>query len=319
MRERGGRLAALTVDHGLGPESAGEAQAVAGWMAARGIEHHVLAWSGPKPATGIQEAARAARYGLLAEWCRAEGCLHLLTAHHREDQAETYLIRQRAKSGVDGLASMAGVRELEGCRLVRPLLGLPRARLTALLAAERQPFLRDPSNEDPRYERNRLRLGPDRLDPEAADAALAASRRHGELRRQRERALDRALARYAMLHPAGFGILDPAALGALDPELCERLLARLAATIGGALFPPRRARLARLRAGLSAAPARSRTLGGCRFVPWRGRLLVLRELAAAEPPIRIEPSECRLWDRRFAAALPIAADRGFALGYFGRF
>src|SRR5438067_8728243 len=129
-------------------------------MAARGIEHHVLAWSGPKPATGVQEAARAARYRLLAEWCRAQGCLHLLTAHHREDQAETHLIRRRAGSGIDGLAGMAAVRELPGCRLVRPLLSVPRARLAALLAAEGQPFLQDPSTLNPAFERARLRLQP---------------------------------------------------------------------------------------------------------------------------------------------------------------
>src|SRR5438067_13710680 len=109
-------------------------------MAARGIEHHVLAWSGPKPATGIQEAARAARYGLLAEWCRAQGCLHLPTAHHREDQAETYLIRERARSGLDGLVGMSARRELGGVRLVGLLPAVPYGRLTALLEAERQPF-----------------------------------------------------------------------------------------------------------------------------------------------------------------------------------
>jgi len=94
-RERGGRLAALTVDHQLRSESAEEARLVGGWLAARGIAHHVLVWTNTKPATGIQKAARAARYHLLAEWCRAQGCLHLLTAHHREDQAETSLIRRQ--------------------------------------------------------------------------------------------------------------------------------------------------------------------------------------------------------------------------------
>ena len=80
-----------------------------------------------------------------------------LTAHHREDQTETHLIRRRAGSGVDGLAGMSAVRELAGCRLVRPLLAVPRARLAALLAAEGQPFLRDPSNLNPVFERARLR------------------------------------------------------------------------------------------------------------------------------------------------------------------
>src|SRR5207237_5098138 len=157
-REHGGRLIALTVDHRLRPESAEEVRIVSGWLAARGISHHVLVWTDTKPATGIQEAARAARYRLLAGWCREQGCLHLLTAHHREDQAETHLIRRRAGSSVDGLAGMSAVREMAGVRLVRPLLTVPKARLIALLEAERQPFLSDPSNRNPIFERARLRL-----------------------------------------------------------------------------------------------------------------------------------------------------------------
>src|SRR5439155_7478782 len=132
----GGEAWALTVDHRLRPESAVEAQTVAEWLAPRAIPHEVLVWADKKPASGIQEAARAARYRLLAGWCRERGCLHLLTAHHREDQAETHLIRRRAGSGVDGLAGMSAVREMAGVRLVRPLLSVPKARLVALLAAE---------------------------------------------------------------------------------------------------------------------------------------------------------------------------------------
>src|SRR5439155_11044874 len=132
-KERGGAAWALTVDHGLRPESAAEACTVAGWLQARAIPHAILVWHGEKPASGLQEAARAARYRLLAEWCRAQGCLHLLAAHHRADQAETHLIRRRAKSGRDGLAGMSAVRELAGCRLVRPLLAVPQTRLRAFL------------------------------------------------------------------------------------------------------------------------------------------------------------------------------------------
>src|SRR5438045_1977521 len=82
---------------------------------------------------------------------------------------------------------------------------------------------------------------------------------------------------------------DPAAIGEADPDSAERLLGRIVGTIGRARYPARRERLAGLRAGLAAQPDRARTLGGCRFVPWRGRLLVLRELAAASPPVRLEP------------------------------
>jgi tRNA(Ile)-lysidine synthase len=347
-RQRGGRVWALTVDHGLRPESAAEARTVAGWLAGRSIAHEILMWAGDKPSSGIQEAARDARYRLMAEWCRTHGCLHLVTAHHREDQVETHLIRRRAGSGADGLAGMSAVRELAGCRLVRPLLSVPRARLQAVLAQEGQPFLRDPSNLNPAFERARLRAAleavipgcPEGTDPQSINTSLwnhgsgfAASPRPGmtladhfiqeirvcgAARIEREQALDDLLARAVSLHPAGFAMLEISVLSGADPESAERLLGRVAAALGAARHPARRARLGRLRAGLAAAPDRARTLGGCRFVPWRGRLLVLRELGAASAPVRLDPGARLVWDRRFAADLASAAPSGFILGHLGQ-
>lgn len=314
-RQRGGRAYALTVDHGLRPESAAEAATVAGWLAARGIPHETLVWSGAKPTTGIQAAARTARYDLLVEWCRRNGVLHLLTAHHREDQAETYLIRRRAKSGIDGLAGISAVRELAGCRLVRPLLAAPRAQLAALLEAERQPFLRDPSNLNPIFERARLRSV---LDDAAVDAAVAETRASAGRRIERAAALDALIARAVAIHPAGFAAVEAGVVGAADAGIAERLLGRVVACIGAAPYPARRVRLARLRAALAAVPNQARTLGGCRLVPWRGWLLVLREPAAAAEPIDVEPGCKLLWDRRFAVELSPDAPCAFRLGYLGR-
>ena len=317
-RQRGGQAWALIVDHRLRPESAAETRMVADWLAGRAIPHEVLVWRDAKPAGGIQEAARAARYRLLAAWCRERGCLHLLTAHHREDQAETHLIRRRAGSGIDGLAGMSAVREMPGLRLVRPLLAVPKARLLALLAAGRQPFLSDPSNQNPAFERSRLRQGRDALDAAGLDRLSAELRDLGHQRIVREHALDALLACTVRLHPAGFAALDPAAINKTEAELAERLLGRVALCIGGAPYPLRRLRLARLHAELADWPQRARTLGGCRFVPWRGQILVLREQAGAALPVRIEPGARVIWDRRFAIELPRTAAGGFTLGYLGQ-
>jgi len=313
-RHRGGRIWALTVDHRLRPESEAETRIVAAWLGSRGIGHTVLVWGGVKPTTGVQAAARIARYRLLAEWCTAHGCLHLLTAHHRADQAETFLIRRRAGSGVDGLAGMSVVRELSGVRLVRPVLGIEKSRLAALLDAEGQKFLCDPSNRNPAFERTRLRTRGANLAMAAALAEVAAN---GTSRVAREAALAGLLARAVTLHAAGFGILDRALI--LDKGgLGEQALGRVALTVGGGRYAPRLARLARLRAGLAAAPLRARTCGGCRFIPWRGRTLVVRELARAAPPTRLDPGRSVTWDRRFAADLPAEAHGPITLGYLGR-
>ncbi|MBM3518438.1 MAG: tRNA lysidine(34) synthetase TilS, partial [Alphaproteobacteria bacterium] len=170
-RGLGGRLVALTVDHGLRPESAAEARQVGAWLTAHGIAHRTLRWRGEKPRSNHQARARAARLALLADWCRRHGVLHVLLAHQREDQAETLLLRLGRGSGVSGLAAMAPVREAAGVRFLRPLLAVPRVRLEATLTALRQPWLSDPSNDMTAYARTTARALLPRLE------ALGASPR----------------------------------------------------------------------------------------------------------------------------------------------
>jgi len=316
-RERGGHICALTVDHGLRPESGAEIRLLHGWLAARAIRHEILPWSADKPASGVQKAAREARYALLAEWCREHGCLHLLTAHQGEDQAETHLIRRSAGSGANGLAGMSAIREFADCRILRPLLGVAKARLVALLDAERQPYITDPSNRDPIFERSRLRI----IGAVPVGANLAALLGDiiglGDQRAAYERKCDQLLAKAVALHPAGFAVLDPALVRA-PPDIAERALQSIVAAIGGKPYSARRERIARLRGILAAPECRGHTLGGCRFVHWRHRILVFRELAGAAGPVRLTPGTSMLWDRRFRIVLPATATESVTVGYLGR-
>lgn len=311
-RARGGVAWGLTVDHGLRSGSATEARQVAAWLAARGIPHRVLTWIGDKPATGIQEAARHARYGLLRDWCLAAGCRDLLTAHHREDQIETYLIRKRAGSGPDGLAGMSALRDLGGCRVVRPLLAAPKACLAAFLDGEGQPFLSDPSNRDPRFERSRVRSA------SADGAAIAAEiRRFAEARIARESAQGELIAAGVALDPAGFAFLDRSVIRAAPTEMSQAVLARVAATIGGVFYPLRRERVARLHADMVGDHPASRTLGGCRFVPRGEEILVMREASAAQPPVELPPGSRLVWDHRFEVLLEPEARETVVVGCLG--
>ena len=317
-RDRGGEICALTVDHRLRPESGAEILRLGSWLSARGIRHEVLVWTGEKPKSGIQEAARVARYRLLAGWCRERGCLHLLAGHHRDDQIETHLIRRRAGSGADGLAGMSAIRELGDCRVLRPLLGLARDRLVAFLQAEDQPFLDDPSNRDPGFERSRYRRGEVAMAGGAGAVDLAAEIcALGETRTSREHNVNALLVRCASVHPAGFAVLDQRVVSSAADELTGRLLSAIAMTIGGLVYSPRRERIARLHDMLVSSGARGHTLGGCRFLRWRERVLVFRELGQAAQPMRLTAGETKIWDRRFQIIVPPNASSALTIGYLG--
>src|SRR6266478_4821993 len=154
---RGPRLIAVTVDHGLRPEAAAEARGVKRLARSLDLPHRTLRWTGPKPRTGLPAAARAARYRLLAQAARASGATHILTAHTRDDQAETLLMRMLRGSGIAGLGAMARETERDGVRLARPLLDIPKSQLVATLKKAKIDFADDPTNRDLNFTRPRIR------------------------------------------------------------------------------------------------------------------------------------------------------------------
>ena len=167
---RGPRLIAVTVDHGLRPEAAREARDVKRLARALDVPHRTLHWTGAKPKTGLPAAARAARYRLLAKAALASGATHVMTAHTRDDQAETLLMRMLRGSGIAGLAAMARETEREGLWLARPLLDVPKSRLVATLDKAKIAFADDPTNRDMNFTRPRLRALMPALAEEGGDS-----------------------------------------------------------------------------------------------------------------------------------------------------
>jgi tRNA(Ile)-lysidine synthase len=183
-------LMAVTVDHGLRPEAKREAAAVKRLSERLGVEHVTMRWTGEKPSTGIQEAARVARYGLLVKAARRAKARCVVTAHTLDDQAETVLFRMARGSGLAGICGIArsvridtllagaaqplrageGAGQTGAVMLVRPLLDVPKARLIATLLEAGINYADDPSNVDPRFTRARLR----KLMPALAEEGLTS-------------------------------------------------------------------------------------------------------------------------------------------------
>jgi tRNA(Ile)-lysidine synthase len=294
----------LTVDHGLRPESAGEAAWVKQQAARLGLAYEKLNWTGAKPRSDLQAVARTARYDLLLAFCRDAGIDALATAHTADDQAETLLMRLARGSGLDGLAAIAPVSAWDGAALLRPLLGVTRARLEASLRERGAHWIEDPSNRDSRYERVRVRealragrafqLTPEKL-------ALSAKRLH-RARLALDDATEDFLNAALDVHPAGYGDLALAGLKQAPAEIGVRAIARMAAIFGGGMARPvRLARIEALYDALVGGESGAATLGGCVFSLRRGLLRVAREYGRIDPaPMPLPAQGAAVWDGRFA-------------------
>jgi tRNA(Ile)-lysidine synthase len=264
------KLLAITIDHGLRPQAVAEAAAVKRLARRLGVAHGTLRWRGKKPKSGLQNAARIARYRLLAQAAARAGYAHIMTAHTLDDQAETVLFRLARGSGVTGLAGMAAASLLpvgdSEVFLVRPLLQIPKSRLVATLKAARIPFAEDQSNSDPRFTRARLRTLMPALAREGLDAH-GLSRLAGRLRRA-EATIEFAVhAARAALAPGPWHaqapiVFDSGRFAELPAEVGLRLLGR-AITHAGDEGPVELGKLEAIYDALRRAPgALRRTLAG---------------------------------------------------------
>jgi len=309
----------VTVDHGLRLEAAAEADFVARQARQFGLRHQTARWLGDKPKADLQNAARIARYRLLCEAARADGADTLVTAHTLDDQAETFLLALARGSGVYGLSGMPSVRRQGDIRICRPLLAVPKARLTATLVAAGGSWCEDPSNQDDRYRRVTMR----RAGAELAALGLSASTlaetaaRLGRAAAALDVYADRLIAAAIAVHPGGYLEVDVGRLAAEPEEVALRVLARALRALTGAVYVPRFERLQRLFAEIIAAVADGgrlhRTLAGATAhmpaaVSAPRRLWLLAEAGRTGfAAVELRPGETVDWGGRMRIALSPSA------------
>lgn len=301
-QDRGGRVIGLTLDHGLRPEAADEASQVGQWLDLLEIEHHTLRWIGEKPKTAIQSTARTIRRNALMSWCEDAGVVHLALAHHADDQAETYIMRLTHGSGPDGLAGMASVVEAHHARILRPLLSIPKTRLTATLTLNGQPWINDPSNEQDSFERIRIRKTLTAMTE--SGASYAAINRvvddYAEQRHERDELSATIVMRSTIFHEAGYAQVNIHELSNNGARTGERALSRILCAIGGLEYAPARTSVTRLFANLTAnGGSKPVTLGGCLFIPNVKGYLICREQRNLPKKLSVTGDEQFTWDNRF--------------------
>lgn len=286
----GRALAVFTVDHGLRPEARAEAEAVAGLCRQLGLTHETLHLEGAPPR---QASLRRGRHAALALAVRRKGGCLLLTGHTADDQAETFLMRARQGSGWYGLAGMRALSlspvwpEGQGVFIARPLLEARRADLRGVLKRAGLAWADDPSNENPAFERVRMRAllcnG-----MQQTETVLRLVDRFQTLRMIEDATLWRWMKQNVTAPEGG---LEVTSFGGLRPESAARALGLLIQMAAGKEAPPRGGSLERLLNRIvSEENFRGATLGGCRLRLRRGRLRLVAETGPPPPAMNVRRS-----------------------------
>ncbi|MFP5077263.1 tRNA lysidine(34) synthetase TilS [Rhizobium sp. YIM 134829] len=292
------RLVACTVDHGLRQGSGAEAAQVAALCATLAIPHETARWQHAGVRSAIQAQARLARYRLLADCAGRHGAALILTGHTADDQAETIAMRRaRTDAAEDGAATgLSGMADMtlfeRRIWIARPFLRLSRQRLRDLLLQRGMSWIEDPSNDNPAFERVRLRRGGAAASVDLQQAEAAERRR-----RESSARIAALLAERLRFHGQGLGELSLLPNDLEDPDM-PRLLAILAGIMGGRAHGPGRQSIDRLMTSLRASHARF-AAGRCLFDRRGSRLFLYRELRGLPAEMQLPPGSVTDWDGRF--------------------
>lgn len=302
-------LIALTVDHGLRENSASEAKRVKDWMRAKNISHHILTWSGLKPDADIQNEARKARYHLMGQWCADNDVKYLCVAHHKEDQAETFLMRLFRGSGIDGLSAMDTkasfpVEDFDNKYplICRPLLDISKQRLIDTLCQFKQTWVDDPSNENDSFTRIKTRNLLKSTDIEGfnSERLSQTAKRIRRVRSLLEDMTIKAESDYAKHYDLGFTILNLSFLENTHEEISLRLLSTILKKISGGQYAPRLIKLENLFENLKASDFMGQTIYGVVVFPVNeNEIAFVREAKSIQDENNITDQKRYLWDNRF--------------------
>lgn len=302
LSSHGPKIFVYALDHGLRPEASEEVASVVTTASELGFTARGLVWEGEKPDTGVQAAARQARYRIIGNAMDHDGALVLLTGHHLHDQAETILMRLAHGSGLAGLAGMKRQARVEGINLFRPLLELSPCLLVQIVKSAGLTPIIDPSNTQEKYERVRWR----KAMPELSQLGLSASTlsRFAARMARADKALNQIAQSNFSEHVSRdrFGglIIESVFLLEMGEEMGVRILAMMVDMASGQRGRGELAQLENLFFALGSGQFEGQTIAGCAVRKQGDTILVFRESARADPTILcVSPGQKATWDQRF--------------------
>lgn len=291
-----------SLNHGLRAEARDECEMVGEVARNMGFSFRELIWDGKKPVSGIQAAARAARYRLIAQAMHKDNVTILLTGHHMNDQAETVLMRLSAGSGLYGLRGMEVLSQLEGIEVFRPLLDVAPKEMTHLLSHVGLRGVDDPSNYDEKYERVRWRRALLRLDELGlgSNRLLKFSRRMGRANQALEQMCDDLFARHVSIDQFGVFYMAQKDFFSQPEEMAIRLLSRMIFAANGGRGEGELAQLEKLVPALAEQNFATCTIANCIIAKRDDLIFAAREAGRVEGgEVLVRAGETIVWDQRF--------------------
>lgn len=271
----GADITVLHVNHGLRAAADVETQYVRDLCAELNVPCHIFYWHGEKPTTGLEAAARDARYKMMTDFCRDNNMDALMVAHQADDQIETFLMNLARGSGVYGLAAMRGISDRDGVIIARPLLGIWRAELQQYCDENAIRYFADEMNSDNHYTRVKIRQNRHVLSSMLGirdERILLAIENLGRTRDEMDASVNKLVS--GVLHK-GYALFPESFLFDLGADIGLKFLGTLIQTIGGDCYQPR---LNSLKTALNNLQSDCKfTLGHCTLRRLGNKILIVPE------------------------------------------
>ena len=304
VNNKGGRITALIVDHGLRKSSGEECKKTLRLLKKQKIFSQCFKWQlSKKPKNSIQEKAREFRYNFFEEWCYKKNIKYLLVAHHFEDQKETFIMRLNSNSNIYGLACMPKVLLKKGIKILRPLLDLKKKDIIDYLKEKKINWIEDPSNNSLKYSRNRLR----KILPKLEEKGLTDSNFRRILKRaQKERKKIESkfsfwLIENVRIDTFGYAAVDFRNLKLLDKNDFIFIFSKLLNMISGLFYTPKSKYVYNFYKKIKSNEIINKTnLGGCHIFFFKKKMYICREIfkKSRKQEINFQFNKI-IWDNRF--------------------
>ena len=301
VQSNGGSLTAITIDHDLRIDSKSEAEFVHAKLTTLGIAHHIIKWEHPNLKGNLQQEARNARYKLLTDFCNQQAILHLLIAHHKNDQIETFFLRLFRGSGLSGLTAMDKISHLNGVRILRPLLDLDKEELVSYLQSQNENWVEDPSNNNAKFDRIKVRNfinNQDFLEKSLFNNRIILA--INNLKRAKETFncnLNNKIVGVVEISNLGYAKINIKKFLCLYEEEALKILARLLDMVGGNCYSPRFKSLQNVYYNIVANKT-TQNLANAVLTIEDGYLLIYKEIGKKNRKCLIDKTDT-YWDNRF--------------------